>query len=77
MIIFVYSMMLRLAVPIGYNFMILTRIEKSAFYEVMGPLRFVTFLGEDFNKWVFPICLLLMALITAFNIYGNLKHHKR
>lgn len=66
------SFILRLAVPIGYNFMILTRIDDSAFYEVMGPVRFVNFMGEDFNKWVFPICLLLMCVATIFNIYSRI-----
>jgi hypothetical protein len=63
---------MRLAVPIGYNFMNLTRIDKSAFYEVMGPVKYLNFLGEDFNKWAFPICLCLMSLLTAFNIYGKI-----
>lgn len=29
---------MRLAIPIAYNFLSLTRIETTAFYEVMGPV---------------------------------------
>ena len=61
---------MRLAVPIGYNFLTLTKVKQSAFYEVMGPVSYVAFMGADFNKWVFPICLFLMVILTAFNIYG-------
>lgn len=64
---------MRFAVPISYNFLILTMVEKSAFYEVMGPVSYLKFLGEDFIRWVFPISLFLMAFLTLFNIYGKLK----
>ena len=63
--------LMRLAVPIGYNFLSLTGVEKASFYEVMGPVSYVSFMGEGFNKWVFPICLFLMVFLTAFNIYGT------
>ncbi len=38
----------------------------------MGAVKYVSFLGEGFNRWVFPICLILMVLLTAFRIYGRL-----
>jgi len=47
-------------------------MEKAAVYEVMGPVRYVKFLGEGFNKWVFPVCLMVMVILTAFNIYGRI-----
>lgn len=62
---------MRMAVPIAYNFLQLTKVEKAAIYNVMGSVQYLSFLGEDFNRWVFPICLILMALMTALNIYGN------
>jgi len=62
---------MRLAVPISYNFLLLTDLKDAAVYRVMGPVRYVKFLGEHFNKWVFPICLVLMAILSAFNIYGK------
>lgn len=62
---------MRLTVPIGYNFLSLTKVKKSAFYEVMGPISSLKFLGKDFNKWIFPACLFLMVFLTAFNIYGK------
>ena len=62
---------MRLAIPIGYNFLILTKVKDAAFFKVMGPLEDVQFMGQGFNRWVFPICLFLMVFLTAFNIYGN------
>lgn len=62
--------LMRLAIPIGYNFLILTGVEKASFYEVMGPVSYVSFLGEDFNRWVFPSCLFIMVFLSVFNIYG-------
>jgi hypothetical protein len=64
--------MLRLSTPLAYNFLELSGISKAAIYVVMGSIDNVKFLGEDFNKWVFPICLMLMVLLTALNIYGRL-----
>ena len=63
---------MRLAVPIGFNFLTISRVEISAFYVVMGPVEQVFFLGEGFNQWVFPACLFLMVILTAFNIYGRI-----
>ena len=62
---------MRMAVPISYNFLQLTKVQKAAIYNVMGSVQYLSFLGEDFNRWVFPIGLLLMALLTALKIYGN------
>lgn len=69
--LFTLRQLMRLAIPIGYNFLTLTKVEKAAFYTVMGPVKYVNFMGEEFNKWVFPICLFLMVFLTAFNIYGK------
>lgn len=33
----------------------------------MGPLVKIKFLGEGFNKWIFPSLLLLTILLTAFD----------
>lgn len=64
--------MMRLSVPICYNFLQLARVNEAALFVVMGPIKYVKFLGEDFNKWVVPIALLLMAFMTLFNIYGKI-----
>jgi hypothetical protein len=34
----------------------------------------LAFLGEDFNRWVFPICLILMVFLTVFKVYGRLMN---
>lgn len=62
---------MRLSVPIVYNFLELTHTEKAAAYVVMGPAKYVRFLGSAFNQWVFPVCLILMVIMTSLNIYGN------
>ena len=49
-------------------------MEKAAIYDVMGAVKYVSFLGEDFNRWVFPLGLLLMAFLTGFKIYGRLAN---
>ena len=71
-LLFSSMLMMRMAVPISYNFLQLTNINRAAIYNVMGSVEYVAFLGEDFNRWVFPICLLLMVFLTGFRIYGRL-----
>ena len=65
----VYSGMLlmRLAMAVAYNFLELSNVKKCAFFEVMGPLVKINFLGEGFNKWIFPSLLLITILLTAFD----------
>jgi hypothetical protein len=65
-------LLMRMSVPISYNFLQLTSIDQAAIYQVMGAVKYVSFLGEGFNRWVFPICLILMVALTAFRIYGRL-----
>lgn len=69
----IYSAMLlmRLAIPVAYNFLDLVGLQDSAFYDVMGAVDTVNFLGEGFNRWVFPITLIIMVFMTAFNICGR------
>lgn len=62
---------MRMSVPIAYNFLQLTHVKGAAIFIVMGPVKYISFLGEDFNRWVFPICLALMVLMTLFNVYGK------
>jgi LMBR1-like membrane protein len=63
---------MRMSVPICYNFLQLTGMQNAAIYEVMGAVKYVSFLGEGFNKWVFPCCLLAVVFLTAFKIYGKI-----
>lgn len=65
-------LLMRMSVPISYNFLQLTHMKKAAIFQVMGAVEYVSFLGKDFNKWVFPIALMLMVFLTAFKIYGRL-----
>ena len=38
----------------------------------MGPLVKIGFLGEGFNKWIFPSLLFLMIFMTAFDCWGRI-----
>jgi hypothetical protein len=71
-LIFCSTLMMRISVPIAYNFLQLTHVEKAAIFKVMGPIKYLSFMGEDFNRWVFPICLFLMALMTIFRVYDRI-----
>lgn len=62
---------MRLAIAIAYNFLELSGVSECAFFTVMGPLVKITFLGEGFNKWVFPSLLILSILMTAFDCFGR------
>ncbi len=70
-LLFSGMLLMRMSVPIAYNFLQLTRVDSAAIFIVMGPVKYVSFLGEDFNRWVFPICLALMVVMTIFNVYGR------
>lgn len=70
----VYSGMLfmRLSISVAYNFLELSKVKNCAFFEVMGPLVKIQFLGEGFNKWVFPSLLLITIFLTLFDCFGRL-----
>lgn len=63
---------MRLSVAVAYNFLELSQIQKCAFFQVMGPLVKITFLGEGFNKWVFPSLLLITIFLTGFDCFGRI-----
>jgi hypothetical protein len=65
-------LLMRLAIAVAYNFLELSRVKKCAFFEVMGPLVKIQFLGEGFNKWIFPTLFLLTIFLTAFDCIGRI-----
>lgn len=69
-----YSSLLltRLAYAVAYNFLELADIKDCAYFEVMGPLTSVNFLGESFNRWVFPTVLITMILLTVTNCWSRI-----
>ena len=71
-LLFSSMLLMRMSVPISYNFLQLTQVDKAAIFIVMGPVKYLSFMGEDFNRWVFPICLSLMALLTIFRVYDRI-----
>jgi len=40
---------------------------------VLAPLNYVQFLGEAFNKWVFPGLLVLLVLLNICGLYSKNK----
>jgi len=71
-LLFSSMLLMRMSVPIAYNFLQLTRVDNAAIFIVMGPIKYLSFMGEDFNRWVFPICLALMVLLTVFRVYERI-----
>ena len=71
-LVFSGMLLMRLAVAVAYNFLELSHVKKCAFFEVMGPLVKIQFLGEGFNKWIFPSLLIISILMTAFDCFGRL-----
>ncbi|KAJ5122580.1 hypothetical protein N7448_003714 [Penicillium atrosanguineum] len=70
------SLVARLTVPIAYNF--LTFLPKdfrrrTTFYEFLGKLINLTYLGTGFD-YIFPIFILLPICATLFNLYGRIKN---
>ena len=70
----IYSALLvtRLAYAVAYNFLELTGVKNCAYFQVMGPLDSVNFLGEGFNRWVFPTVLFTMVFLTITNCWKRI-----
>ncbi|KAL3897731.1 MAG: hypothetical protein SGCHY_003213, partial [Lobulomycetales sp.] len=71
-ILFLGSWTCRLTFPIIYNFLQLLRDEEnSVFVEYIGKsVNLAPLLGEQYNRWL-PMAILLLALITLFNLHGR------
>ena len=55
----------RLAIAVSYNYLEISDVQGSAFFTVMGPMNNIEFLGENFNKWVFPSLMFLTIFLTV------------
>ena len=62
----------RLAIAVSYNFLEISDVKGSAFFTVMGPMDNIEFLGENFNKWVFPSLMFLTILLTVTDCCGRI-----
>ena len=60
------QLLLRLVVGVGYNYMILVRVESSAFLDIMGHMDVVPLFGSAFVLY-FPILLVALCTATLFN----------
>jgi hypothetical protein len=65
-------LLIKLAVPIAYNFLTITGVKNTAFFRVMGPVTHVEFLGEAFTSGLFPAVLCFVCLLVVFRIDGML-----
>lgn len=62
----------RLSYGVAYNFLQLVDIQSCAFFDVMGPLSQVDFLGAGFNAWGFTTLLFLMVLLTVTDCWSRM-----
>ena len=62
----------RLAYAVAYNFYALADVPNVAFFDVMGPLSSMKFLGSAFNRWVFPTCLCTMVFLTVTDCWSRI-----
>eukprot|EP00747_Dinoflagellata_sp_TGD_P009680 gnl/TRDRNA2_/TRDRNA2_119189_c1_seq1.p1 gnl/TRDRNA2_/TRDRNA2_119189_c1~~gnl/TRDRNA2_/TRDRNA2_119189_c1_seq1.p1 ORF type:complete len:172 (+),score=26.22 gnl/TRDRNA2_/TRDRNA2_119189_c1_seq1:3-518(+) len=60
----------RLAAPLCYHFLLLTRIEGTAFQEMMGQMNVVPVLGRSFNE-VFPCLVGFLCACNLCNVYSR------
>lgn len=65
-------LLVRLAVPVAYNFLSLCGIYECAFFKVMGPLSKVEFLGDAINTFVYPCVLILACVLATFRVDGRI-----
>eukprot|EP00455_Lapot_gusevi_P053130 TRINITY_DN8222_c0_g2_i4.p1 TRINITY_DN8222_c0_g2~~TRINITY_DN8222_c0_g2_i4.p1 ORF type:complete len:525 (+),score=142.60 TRINITY_DN8222_c0_g2_i4:200-1576(+) len=63
------ALMLRLVVGIGYNYMIILRVQSSAFLDIMGPIDVVPLFGKNFVVY-FSTLIVVFCTATAFNLWG-------
>ncbi len=59
----------KLSVAVAYNFLKIIEIEDCAFFRVMGPISNIDFIGSYITKYLYPVCLLVMAFLTVFRIF--------
>ena len=62
----------RLAIAVSYNFLEISDVKGNAFFTVMGPMDNIEFLGENFNKWVFPSLMFLTVFLTVTDCCSRL-----
>lgn len=70
-ILFSAAYLCRLAAPLAYNFLLMGRIDTSAFYKVMGLINLAPLLGSFYNIY-FPMVLVVLALFNVFNVYTKI-----
>jgi len=61
----------RLSYGVAYNFLELVNIKTCAFFDVMGPISQVDFLGQGFNAWGFTSVLFFMIFITVTDCWSR------
>lgn len=67
------SILARLSAPLCYHFLMLIRVQDTAFQDMMGQMNIVPVLGQGFNE-VFPILVGLLCVCNLLNVYPKLVH---
>lgn len=70
-LLFNASYLMRLSIPLGYNFISIMRPPDTAFADVMGKMEVIPFLGGAFNDFM-PVLIALFCLATFFNVYARI-----
>jgi len=64
------SMFTRLAAPLCYHFLLLIRVDGTAFQAFMGQMNVVPVLGRSFNRF-FPCLVVVLALCNVLNLFSR------
>jgi len=68
-ILWVTMYLCRMTAPIAYNYLLASRVENTAYYQLMGRNLFF----ENYEKF-FPILLVVVVIFYAFNMYTWCVH---
>lgn len=65
------SVLCRLTAPLCYHFLLLVRVEGTAFQKLMGKMDLVPVLGRSFNEF-FPLLVAFLCVCNIFNVYSKI-----
>eukprot|EP00404_Azadinium_spinosum_P058038 CAMPEP_0180735102 /NCGR_PEP_ID=MMETSP1038_2-20121128/23053_1 /TAXON_ID=632150 /ORGANISM="Azadinium spinosum, Strain 3D9" /LENGTH=616 /DNA_ID=CAMNT_0022768065 /DNA_START=35 /DNA_END=1882 /DNA_ORIENTATION=- len=65
------SLLVRLAPPLCYHFLLLIRVQGTTFQAFMGQMNVVPVLGDSFNE-IFPCLIAVLCCCNFLNLYSRL-----
>jgi len=63
---------MRFALPLIFNFFTMLGEKNTAFFQALGPVGNLAFIGPVFNKFFYPICMPCIALLVGSNLYNRI-----